>query len=96
VNCFGYIQLGRHFGKDYETNILTLDLLRLRLSRWGEAVNIYEDPQLGNTTASLVELQNAKDTLLQILVLFADSEKISKKFRLPAKNGELSQFALRG
>jgi hypothetical protein len=59
----------------------------------GEAVNIYEDPQLGDPTASLVELQTAKDTLLQILVLFADSEKVSKKFKLSAKDGELSQFA---
>lgn len=93
VDCFEYIQLCRHFGKDYQTNILIIDLLGLRLCRWGEAVNIYEDLRLGTPTASLVELQTAKDTLLQILVLFADSEKLSKKFKLSGKDGELSQSA---
>jgi Prion-inhibition and propagation len=93
VDCFGYIQLGRHFGRDYQTKLLTLDLLRLRLSRWGEAVSIYEDPQLGNPNASLTELQAAKDTLVHLLFLFADSEKVSTKFKLSAKAGDLSQFA---
>jgi hypothetical protein len=48
IDCFDYIQLGRHFGKDYQTSLLTLGLLKLRLSRWGEAVKIYEDPQLSS------------------------------------------------
>jgi hypothetical protein len=82
VDVFEYVHLGRRFGKDYQTNQLKLTLLRLRLSRWGEAVNIYSDPQLGNSTASKAEIQAAKDTLLQILVLFDDSNKISKKFKI--------------
>ncbi|RFU30782.1 hypothetical protein B7463_g5551, partial [Scytalidium lignicola] len=56
--------------------------VRLRLSRWGEAVHIDEDPQLGNPAATRVEIQAAKDTLLQILVLMEDSNKISKTFRI--------------
>ncbi|KAK0384518.1 hypothetical protein NLU13_8604 [Sarocladium strictum] len=40
VECFEYIQLGRSFGRDYQTCQLRLDAARLRLSRWGEAVNV--------------------------------------------------------
>lgn len=93
VDCFGYIQLGRHFGKDYQTNLLTLSMVRLRLSRWGEAVDIYGDPQFGNPNATNEDLQLVKNTLLQILVLFADTEKLSKKFRLTGKSGDLSSCA---
>jgi hypothetical protein len=82
VDVFEYVHLGRRFGKDYQTNQLRLTLLRLRLSRWGTAVNIYNDPQLGNPSASKAEIQAAKDTLLHILVLFEDSSKISKEFKM--------------
>ena len=92
VDCFGYIQLGRHFGKDYHTNLLMLSMARLRLSRWGEAVNIHGDPQLGNPKATGEDVQLAKNTLLQILVLFADTEKVSKKFKLTAKSGDLTSY----
>ncbi|KAI8628106.1 prion-inhibition and propagation-domain-containing protein [Xylariaceae sp. FL1651] len=88
VECFDYIQIGRRFGKDFQTELLTLSLLKLRLSRWGEAVHVYEDPQLGRPEATKAEIAVAKDTLYQILVLFADSEKVSTKYRLTAQPGE--------
>jgi hypothetical protein len=77
VDCFEYVQFGRHFGRDYETSQLALNYARLRLTRWGESVNIYDDPQLGRQDATAAEIQLAKDALLQILVLFADTESIS-------------------
>ena len=88
VDCFEYIQLGRHFGRDFQTNLLTLNFARLRLTRWGQAVNIYVDPTLGRPDATPQEIQNAKDTLLQILVLFDNTEKISKNYKLNAKAGD--------
>src|SRR5438046_8489859 len=88
VDCFGYVQLGRHFGRDFQTDLLALNCARLRLTRWGQAVNIYEDPNLGRPDAKPAEIQTAKDTLLQILVLFANTEKISKKYKLNAKAGD--------
>jgi hypothetical protein len=88
VDCFEYVHLGRHFGRDFQTDLLALNCARLRLTRWGQAVNIYEDPKLGKPDATPAEIQIAKDTLYQILVLFADTEKISKKYRLEAKAGE--------
>ncbi|KAI9765711.1 MAG: hypothetical protein M1840_007144 [Geoglossum simile] len=87
VDCFGYVQLGRHFGRDFQTDLLALNCARLRLTRWGQAVNIYEDPYLGRLDAKPAEIQTAKDTLLQILVLFANTENISK-YKLNAKAGD--------
>ncbi|PSS25225.1 hypothetical protein M430DRAFT_33010 [Amorphotheca resinae ATCC 22711] len=88
VDCFKYIQIGRHFGRDFQTDLLTLDFARLRLSRWGEAVDIYNDPKLGRPDATPAEIQIAKDALHQILVLFANTKKISQNYKLNAKVGE--------
>ena len=88
VDCFEYVQLGRHFGRDFQTSQLALNCTRLRLTRWGKSVNIYDDPKLGRQNATTTEIQLAKNTLLQILVLFADTESISKKYKLTAKAGE--------
>jgi Prion-inhibition and propagation len=51
-------------------------------------VNIYEDPRLGKLDATSAEVQTAQDVLCQILLLFANTEKISKKYRLNARAGE--------
>ena len=88
VDCFGYIQFGRHFGRDFQTDLLALNCARLRLTRWGQAVNIYGDPSLGRPDAKPGEIQTVKDTLFQILVLFSNTEKISRKYKLNAKAGD--------
>ncbi|KAI1161369.1 small s protein [Nemania serpens] len=87
IDCFNYIQLGRHFGRDYQTCVLLLGCEKMRLARWGEAVHVDKDPMLGKPDAILEETQMAKRTLLQILILFADTEKISKTHKLSAKAG---------
>jgi hypothetical protein len=93
VDCFGYVQLGRRFGRDFQTDVLTLSCARLRLTRWGQAVNIYEDPKLGKPDATPAEVQTAQDSLYQILLLFANTEKISKKYKLNATaGGDLSRL----
>ena len=86
VDCFGYVQLGRHFRRDFQTNALALNYARLRLTRWGQAVNIYDDPKLDRPDAT--PAQAAKDTLHHILQLFADTEKISRKYKLNANAGD--------
>lgn len=40
VSCFDRIQLAREFEDDFETYQLKLDILQIRLSRWGEAAGI--------------------------------------------------------
>ncbi|KAJ9144658.1 hypothetical protein NKR23_g5789 [Pleurostoma richardsiae] len=84
LDVFEYVRLGREFGRDYQTCQLNLTILRLRLSRWGEAVGVYNDPQLGNPAASRKEIQAAKDTLIHVLTLFEDSARVSERFGIKA------------
>jgi hypothetical protein len=83
VECFEFIQLGRSFGKDYQTSQLKLDIARLRLSRWGESLHINENVR--NTTSlqgrftSESDIRLAEDLLGQIVELFADVEGVSNR-----------------
>ena len=88
VDCFEYVQFGRHFGRDYQTVLLALSCSRIRLTRWGQAVDILNDPKMGRPDATALQIQTVKDTLFQILVLFADSAKISQQYKLNATAGE--------
>ena len=42
---------------------------------------MFEDDKLGRPDTTLTEIQTAKDVLFQILVLFAETEKISKSYK---------------
>lgn len=95
VDCFNYVQFGRHFGRDFQTDKLKLDCARLCLTRWGQAVNIYTDDKLGQPNATQDELRNAKQTLFHILALFEDTAKVSKRYKLNSRPGEdLSAFSV--
>lgn len=87
VDCFGYIQHGGHFGRDFQTDLISLDCVRLRLTRWGQAVKIHEDKTLGRPDASPSKLQAVKNTLHQILVLFKGIQKILKTYMLDSITG---------
>lgn len=87
IDCFNYVQLGRHFGRDSQTCTLLLEGEKARLTRWGEAVHIKQDPMLSKLGTIFEETQMARRILLQILVLFADTEKISKKHKLSTRSG---------
>lgn len=81
VDCFKYVQLGRNLARDYQTDQLSLTCAWLRLARWGEAVDVLQDPTLGRPDATPVELRAVKDCLFQILALFEESRRISSKYR---------------
>ncbi|KAI8938669.1 hypothetical protein NX059_004536 [Plenodomus lindquistii] len=93
VQCFEYIQLGRAFGKDYQTSQLKLDSARLRLSRWGKSLNLDAD-DLKNSTSleeqfkSNADVDHAQNLLGQIQDLFADAEGISTKYKSRANPGD--------
>lgn len=95
VDGFQYIRFGREFQRDCETSILQLSCARLRLARWGDAVNVLNDPKLGRPDATPEELQTVKKSLFQIIVLFDDSAKISRKYVLDAKSSgdDVSQLS---
>ncbi|CAG5181734.1 uncharacterized protein ALTATR162_LOCUS9808 [Alternaria atra] len=67
VECFEFVQLGRTFGKDFETSQLKLDSARLRLSRWGKSLSLDND--------------HAEALLGQIVELFAEAEGVSNRYR---------------
>ncbi|KAF1934814.1 small s protein [Clathrospora elynae] len=69
------------------TELISLDCVRLRLTRWGQAVNIHEDPRMGRPDATSSEVQSVQNALYQILVLFADTEKISRTYKLESNTG---------
>ncbi|KAI1068455.1 hypothetical protein LB507_004343 [Fusarium sp. FIESC RH6] len=52
IDCFHYIQIARHFGQDFSRYQLRLDVARCRLSRWGAAANVNNDPRFMNNMLS--------------------------------------------
>jgi Skp family chaperone for outer membrane proteins len=85
VECFEFVQLGRTFGKDFQTSQLKLDSARLRLSRWGKSLDL--DKDVRNTTSlqgyfgSEPTIKHAEGLLGKIIELFADAEGVSKKYK---------------
>lgn len=57
VSCFDYA-LSRE-ADDWQA--LRLSVIRLRLTRWGEAVNIYSDPLLGHLNLILKKLRTPRE-----------------------------------
>ena len=92
VDCFEYIQLGRNFGTDYQTCQLRLDIARLRLSRWGTAVDIGNSPDFAVVDPSTDEARTAKRTLEQLLKLFRNAYTQSYDFKTGATEENLAVF----
>ncbi|KAK8036218.1 hypothetical protein PG993_008832 [Apiospora rasikravindrae] len=77
VDCFEYVQLGRHFGQDFERCRLKLDIAQTRLSRWGEAVAIHEDPRFNTTEPADAPTRQVQSVLEEIDLLFQSIRKKS-------------------
>nr|2WVQ_A Chain A, SMALL S PROTEIN [Podospora anserina]2WVQ_B Chain B, SMALL S PROTEIN [Podospora anserina] len=92
VACFEYVQLGRHFGRDYERCQLRLDIAKARLSRWGEAVKINDDPRFHSDAPTDKSVQLAKSIVEEILLLFESAQKTSKRYELVADQQDLVVF----
>lgn len=90
VECFEFVQLGRSFGKDFQTSQLKLDSARLRLSRWGQSLGLGEDVRdvtsLQGRFGSEANVKHAEALLGQIVELFADSEGVSNKYKSRASS----------
>jgi hypothetical protein len=92
VDCFEYVQLGRHFGRDYERCQLKVDIARTRLSRWGQAVAIYEDSRFAATSPADPSNQQVQSVLEEIGLLFQSLPKASKRYELGAEPQDLVLF----
>jgi len=93
VECFEYIQLGRHFGRDYETCQLKLDIAMTRLSRWGQAVDINSDAHFATDSPDDKRVQLAQSILEQIVLLFQSSQKTSKRYEMTAEQQDLVLYS---
>jgi hypothetical protein len=85
VECFEFVQLGRTFGTDFQTNQLKLDNARLRLSRWGKALGLNEHVRdtasLQGRFGSEANVKHAEALLGQIIELFAEAEGVSNRYK---------------
>ncbi len=96
VDCFEYIQLARHFGRDYRVCQLRLDVARTRLGRWGEAVRINEDARFAVSPEGEKnkdkDVQLARAILEEIVLLLETAAKASKRYELRAEGEQLARF----
>ncbi|KAK8054582.1 hypothetical protein PG994_009649 [Apiospora phragmitis] len=90
VDCFEYVQLGRHFGQDFERCRLKLDIAQTRLSRWGEVVAIHEDPRFATTLPADAPTRQAQFILEELDLLFQSIRKKSQRYELGAKPDDLA------
>ncbi|KAK8859738.1 prion-inhibition and propagation-domain-containing protein [Apiospora arundinis] len=82
VDWFEYIQLGRHFGHDFERCRLKLAIAQTRLSRWGKAVAIHDDPRFASTSPVDAPMQQVQSVLEEIELLFRSIRKKSQRYEL--------------
>lgn len=84
VDSYGYIRLGQHYARDFETNQTKLDLSRLQLSRWGAALGLDAHPAEARSLPALSvfphEVQQAETALRQISDLLEDASAASLRF----------------
>lgn len=84
VQCFEYVELGRHFGKDFNKSQARLGALKLQISRWGVAAGAFPDPRTGTyreVTVSVETEKEAKRLLDSILDDIEEVERKSRKYR---------------
>ncbi|KAG7294268.1 hypothetical protein NEMBOFW57_004338 [Staphylotrichum longicolle] len=92
VDCFEYIQLGRHFERDYATCQLKLDVAKLRLTRWGEAVKINDDLRFQSIEPGEKSVKWAQSLIRQIIKLFDSAWETSNEYELVTDQQNLVVF----
>jgi vacuolar-type H+-ATPase subunit I/STV1 len=99
INCFDLVRVGRNFGSDYETSVIKLDLIRLRLTRWAEAIGIAQEDEAAALAQLKDRLENpdrdveiVERSLGQILHLFERSAETSKRLALRSSNDKAASI----
>jgi hypothetical protein len=92
VDCFGYIQLGRHFAEDYQRCQLKIDIAQTRLSRWGMAVAVNENSRFATASPADPSTRQIQSILEEIGLLFQSIQKTSMRYQLGKKSEALTLF----
>jgi hypothetical protein len=84
VACFDYALSGGSNGRA----ALRLNILRLRLGRWGEAVNIYHDSKLGQADPDPEDVEKVKGALVKLIARFESFNEETKGLTLNKSDGQ--------
>ncbi|KAK0609268.1 Heterokaryon incompatibility protein S [Lasiodiplodia hormozganensis] len=100
--CFERVQIARSFDQDFNSHRIKLDIIQLRLSRWGEAAGLYSsssdstalskaDGQSGATNEQtplrIADHDAARDLLQAIADQFALAQEQAASIAPPQKDG---------
>ncbi|KAK4215151.1 putative heterokaryon incompatibility protein [Rhypophila decipiens] len=78
------IHIGKNFGENYESYALQLEVLKLRLNRWRDAVNkLIEEGGQGSTAVKQANGELAKRHLKLIDDLLQKEQRLSKRYIKP-------------
>ncbi|GME32681.1 small s protein [Neofusicoccum parvum] len=81
LDCFERIQIARSFGKDFAALQIKLDIIQLRLSRWGEAAGICKSPNGDETALAIANPEDAVNILQEINDIFGEAREESERMR---------------
>lgn len=85
VGCFEHVKFSRLFDRDFETCQLKFDIARLRLSRWGEAVEANQDDYFVNESDS--DTKMAYKTLELLELGFKEAQLSSERDEITIRPG---------
>lgn len=97
IECFEYVHFAKRFGDDYQKGLLKLDIIRLRLSRWGDSVQVQRDDGRSGwhfeIRADSQEKANvARHLLGQIINAFETAKMFSKRYELQPGGASTAVF----
>ncbi|KIM98745.1 hypothetical protein OIDMADRAFT_57090 [Oidiodendron maius Zn] len=84
VDHFGSIQMGQDLAENFKTSLLKLDVVRLKLTRWGQSVglaNLDEEKSLQQAKLPPKDIPTVKKLLKRILNIFSNAERMSTEFQ---------------
>lgn len=84
VGYFGSVQMGENFGQSFQTSLLKMSVIRLRLTRWGESVglaNLADIKSLHQTKISADDIPQVEELLDGILDAFTNAMRTSQKYQ---------------
>jgi hypothetical protein len=84
IAYFGSIQMGQNFGKSFQTSLLKLGVVRLRLTRWSQSVglgNLDNVKSLKNVKISEEDIPMVKELLNRVIESFDDAERTSNRIK---------------
>ena len=84
VDHFGSVQMGQDLAENFKTSLLKLDVVRLKLTRWGQSVglaNLDEEKSLQQAKLPPKDIPTVKKLLKRILNIFSNAERMSTEFQ---------------